>query len=105
MTSQSVSMLVRVHLSGRAPIRKTLPITQGEETEACVEPELELDPSYYERGTAARLRNHESLSGLDDAFDEIEQRADALLDDLMRVLKGLQNPAINTEKNPGGIMV
>ncbi|MEZ5153077.1 hypothetical protein [Rhodococcus zopfii] len=88
MTPQSVSTLVRAHLAGRAPIRTTLPVAAQEDTDTLVAPHIDLDPGYYERGTAARRRDHEDLADLDDAFDEIEQRADALLDELMRVLEG-----------------
>ncbi|MBC2586907.1 hypothetical protein [Rhodococcus aetherivorans] len=89
MTARSVSLLVRTHLSGRAPIRKTLSVDVPEETDAWAETEVELDPSYYERGTAARRRDREDLEDLGDVFDEIEKRADALLEDLMGVLEGL----------------
>ena len=89
MTAQSVSTLVRAHLSGRAPLRKTLPVDVPDKADGWVEPEIELDPTYYERGTAARRRDHEGLDDIADVFDEIEQRADALLGELMAVLEGL----------------
>ncbi|MDM7487847.1 hypothetical protein QYS60_01485 [Rhodococcus sp. GXMU-t2271] len=91
MTAQSVSMLVRAHLSGRAPIRRALPVPQRDDADTWVEPEIDLDSGYYERGIAARRRDHESLDDLADLFDDIEERADALLQDLMGVL----------ESNPG----
>ncbi|MGW3482702.1 hypothetical protein [Rhodococcus indonesiensis] len=87
MTPQSMSMLVRAHLSGRAPIRKTSPVLPPNEvTDMRVEPDIVLDPSYYDRGTAARRRDRESLEDLADVFGEIEQRADALLDELLAIL-------------------
>ncbi|WP_048774393.1 hypothetical protein [Rhodococcus ruber] len=89
MTPQSVSMLVRTHLSGRAPVRRALPVPQRDHVDTWVEPEIELDSGYYERGTAARSRDHEALEDLADVFDEIEARADALLENLMGVLEGL----------------
>ncbi|BDB63025.1 hypothetical protein RDE2_48190 [Rhodococcus sp. RDE2] len=89
MTPQSVSMSVRAHLSGRAPTRRVLPVPPQEDVDACVEPDIALDPDYYDRGTAARRRDHESLDDLTDVFDDIEARADALLQDLMEVLEGL----------------
>ncbi|MBF4476735.1 hypothetical protein [Rhodococcus rhodochrous] len=91
MTPQSVSMLVRAHLSGRAPVRKALPVPPQDDVDAWVEPEIDLDSDYYERGIAARRRDHESLDDLTDLFDDIEAHADALLQDLMGVL----------ESNPG----
>ncbi|MCB8913351.1 hypothetical protein KUG88_24840 [Rhodococcus rhodochrous] len=89
MTPQSVSTLVRAHLSGQAPVRRALPVPLQDDVGTWVEPEIELDPGYYERGTAARSRDHEALEDLADAFDEIEARTDALLEDLMGVLERL----------------
>ncbi|TWH41862.1 hypothetical protein L612_004600000060 [Rhodococcus rhodochrous J38] len=89
MTAQSVSTLVRTHLSGRGPTRRVLPAPWQAEVATQIEPEIELDPGYYERGTTARSRDHEALEDLADVFDEIDARADALLEDLMGVLEGL----------------
>ena len=89
LTPQYVSVLVRAHLSGRVPVRKVLPAPPQNEAEARVEPDIALDPGYYDRGIAARRRDHESLDDLTDVFDDIEARADALLQDLMGVLEGL----------------
>ncbi|AWG97163.1 hypothetical protein [Rhodococcus ruber] len=87
MTPQAVSMLVRAHLSGRAPVRRALPVSPQGAIDACVEPEINLDPGYYDRGVAARRRDHESLDDLSDLFYDIEARAEALLDDLIGVLE------------------
>ncbi len=89
MTPQSVSMLVRAHLSGRAVVRRALPVHPKADPATWSEPDLVLDPDYYDRGTAARRRGHETLEGLANVFHEIEARADALLQDLMGVLEGL----------------
>ncbi len=89
MTAQSVSILVRAHLSVRAPLRKTLPVDVPDETNVWVEPDIDLDPTYYERGTAARRRNHETLDDLAETFNEIEHRAEVLLNELMGVLEQL----------------
>jgi len=90
MTAQSVSGLVRAHLSGRAPIRTTLPAKPLDEISGIwTEPEIVLDPSYYDRGAAARRRDHADLEDLAEVFDEIEQRADALFDELLTVLDEL----------------
>ncbi|AOD24761.1 hypothetical protein IM25_23780 (plasmid) [Rhodococcus sp. p52] len=89
MTPQSVSMLVRMHLSGRAPVRRALPVPRPDDADVWVAPEIDLEPGYYDRGTAARRRDHETLVDLADVFDEIEQRADALCDDLLAALEGL----------------
>ncbi|EHK85372.1 hypothetical protein [Rhodococcus pyridinivorans] len=89
MTPQSISMLVRAHLSGRAPTRPTLPMASPATNDAGTEPEVVLDLDYYERGVAARRRDHQDLEELADTFDELEQRADALVDDLLAVLESL----------------
>lgn len=89
MTPQSVSALVRAYLSDRAPVRKVLPVRSPDKTATRVEPEITLDRSYYDRGTAARRRDHQDLEDLADVFDEIDARADALLDELLTVLDGL----------------
>ncbi|MFV9429294.1 hypothetical protein ACNJ7K_12255 [Rhodococcus aetherivorans] len=87
MTPQSVSVLVRAHLSGQAPVRRALPVPQPDDTGTWVESDIDLDPDYYDRGTAARRRDHADLGGLADVFDEIERRADALFDELLTVLE------------------
>ncbi|UTT51170.1 hypothetical protein [Rhodococcus gordoniae] len=89
MTPQSVSVLVRDHLSGRAPTRLTLPMASPAIDDVGAEPEVVLDLDYYERGVAARRRDHHDLEELADTFDELEQRAEALFDDLLAVLEGL----------------
>ena len=89
MTPQSVSALVRAHLSGRAPVRKVLPVPRQNDVEARVESDIVLDPDYYDRVVNARRRDYEALGDLTDVFDKIEHRADALLDELMAVLEGL----------------
>ncbi|MEU5844388.1 hypothetical protein [Rhodococcus sp. NPDC047139] len=89
MTPQSVSVLVRAHLSGRAPMRQALPVPLQDDVDTGGEPEIELDPGYYERGIAARSRDHEALEDLADVFDEIEACTDALLENLMGVLERL----------------
>jgi len=88
LTPRSVSVLVRAHLSGRAPVRKVLPVPPHDDPGATIEPDVILDSGYYDRGTAARRRDHEALGDLTDVFDEIEQRAEALLDELLAVLEG-----------------
>ncbi|MGW5301706.1 hypothetical protein ACWEQV_26065 [Rhodococcus aetherivorans] len=89
MTPQSVSALVRAHLSGRVPMRKALPVPRRDDADVWVEPEIDLDPGYYDRGTAARRRDYETLEGLAEVFDEIEARTDSLLEELMGVVEGL----------------
>lgn len=89
MTPQSVSTLVRAHLSGRAPVRRVLPVPLQDDLNAGIEHDIDLDYNYYDHGTAARRRDHQTLKDLTDVFDEIEARAKGLLEDLMGVLEGL----------------
>ncbi|MBS9376338.1 hypothetical protein GON09_005359 [Rhodococcus sp. B50] len=60
-----------------------------DQAEVWVEPDVELDPTYYERGTAARRRNHKTLEELADVYDEIEHRAEALLNELLGAMEEL----------------
>ncbi|WP_277371920.1 hypothetical protein [Rhodococcus rhodochrous] len=85
MTPQSVSMLVRAHLSGQTPVRRALPVPPQGDIHTSVEPNVVLDSSYYERGAAARRRDYESLADLAAVFGEIEAR----VDELLTVLEGL----------------
>ncbi len=89
MTPQSVSVLVRAHLSGQAPVRRALPVPPQDDVDAWVEPDIVLDPDYYDRGANARRRDHKALEDLTDVFDEIEQRTDILLTELMKVMEGM----------------
>ncbi|EME56252.1 hypothetical protein G352_22226 [Rhodococcus ruber BKS 20-38] len=93
MTDQSIATLVRDHLAGRVRARTPLPLRKqpdrDEDPTGQIEAEVELDPHYYERGVAARRSARDSLDGLTDVFDEIESRADALLEELLTVLDAL----------------
>ncbi|UIR39642.1 hypothetical protein LZP97_26470 (plasmid) [Rhodococcus sp. DMF-1] len=48
--------------------------------------DITLDPSYYERGVAARRTAHEDLHDVTDILDDIEDRADTLLAELLALL-------------------
>ncbi|MGX7730974.1 hypothetical protein G6038_11145 [Rhodococcus sp. 14C212] len=93
MTAQSVAAIVRDHLSGRVRARAPLPLRKqsdrNEGLTAWIESEIDLDPHYYERGVAARRHARDSLDDLGDLFDEIEARADTLLEELLTVLEEL----------------
>ena len=64
-----------------------MPVPPQDDSDTSVELEIELDPDYYDRGTTARRRDHEALEDLTDVFGDIEQRADALLDELLAILE------------------
>ncbi|MFE2122860.1 hypothetical protein ACFW9U_19665 [Rhodococcus aetherivorans] len=93
MTAQSIASIVREHLAGRVRPRTPLPLRkQGDRDDdphVRLETEIDLDPHYYERGIAARRSARDSLDGLADVFDDIEARADALLEELLTVLEEL----------------
>ncbi|MDO1481578.1 hypothetical protein [Rhodococcus ruber] len=92
MTAQSVAAIVRDQLSGRVRVRTPLPLRkQGDRDDDPLVPldtEIDLDPYYYERGVAARHHARDNLNGLADVFDQIEARADQLLDELLAILDG-----------------
>lgn len=93
MTAQSIAVIVRDHLSGRVRARTPLPLRKQSDRDegptAWIESEIDLDPHYYERGIAARRSARDSLDGLADVFDDIEARAEALLEELLTVLEEL----------------
>ncbi|UPW02404.1 hypothetical protein M1C57_11610 [Rhodococcus pyridinivorans] len=93
MTAQSIAVLVRDHLSGRVRARTPLPLRKQRDRDddllVTLETEVHLDPHYYERGIAARRHARDRLDGLADVFDDIEDQADRLLDDLLSILDNL----------------
>ncbi|MDO1486540.1 hypothetical protein HNC20_21680 [Rhodococcus rhodochrous] len=64
-----------------------VPVPPQDDSDTSVELEIELDRDYYDRGTAARRRDHESLGDLDDIFAKLEQRVEVLLVELGEVLE------------------
>lgn len=93
MATQSVASLTHAHLAGRPPVHRSLPLhCSAAPNFDSVPPELdsaELDPDYYERGIQARRRSHEALSDVADILDDVEDRADQILRELLAVLDGL----------------
>ncbi|MDO2380085.1 hypothetical protein [Rhodococcus ruber] len=93
MTAQSIVALVRDHLAGRASVRTPLPLRKqwdrDDDPHVRLDTEIDLDPHYYERGIAARRHAQDDLEGLTGVFDDIEDRADRLLDDLLSILDNL----------------
>ncbi|MDO2378463.1 hypothetical protein V4F30_27385 [Rhodococcus sp. IITD102] len=93
MTAQSVAAIVRDRLAGRVPAHAPLPLRKrgdrDDDSYVRLETEIDLDPHYYERGVAARRSARDSLDGLAEVFNQIEARADALLEELLTVLEGL----------------
>ncbi|MCD7052816.1 hypothetical protein LRS58_19045 [Rhodococcus sp. BH2-1] len=92
MATQSVASLTHAHLAGRPPVHRWLPLYSSAAPNLdSVPPEwdsAELDPDYYERGIQARRRSHEALSDIADILDDVEDRADQILRELLAVLDG-----------------
>ncbi|WP_124259466.1 hypothetical protein [Rhodococcus ruber] len=91
MTAQSIASIVRDHLAGRVRARTPLPLRKKgdrDDDPHAAGRGIELDPHYYERGVASRRQACDSLDGLADVFDDIEARADALLEELLTALDG-----------------
>ncbi|WP_245814099.1 hypothetical protein [Rhodococcus marinonascens] len=92
LTAQSVAALVRAHLTGRAsthpPTRRRVPPTP-EQPPCPPVPDIVLDPGYYERGLRARHGAHTGLHDVTDLLDDVEERTERLLAELLDVLGDL----------------
>ncbi|MBC2644576.1 MULTISPECIES: hypothetical protein [unclassified Rhodococcus (in: high G+C Gram-positive bacteria)] len=90
-TARAVAAIVRAHLSGTAPAHvlpppKPRPRPAESPGRYPIDDGRVLDPSYYERGTAARRNAHHELTDVTDLLDDIEDRADQLLAELDGIL-------------------
>ncbi|ANZ28614.1 hypothetical protein A4U64_27495 (plasmid) [Rhodococcus sp. WB1] len=87
MSAQSLAAIVRDHLAGQVRVRASLPLRKPGDRDdaphARLDPEIALDPHYYERGIAARRHAQESLHDLAHVLDTIENQADHLLEELL----------------------
>ncbi len=93
MSPQSIASLTRAHFAGRPPARRSLPLSFSATSNLDSAPpetdSVDLDPDYYERGIQARHRSHEALSDVSEILDDVEDRADQILRELLAVLDGL----------------
>lgn len=97
LSAASISRIVTAHLTGSAqPHRPIAEARQPEVAETVLdapEPHIpSLDPASLSRGVVARHRAARELDGVVDALDDVEERADQLLADLMVLLDG---PAVS----------
>lgn len=89
--AQSVSRIIAAHLAGDATTHQ--PVRRRAVIEALPEPAAEpaapapsLDSATYTRGIAARHRAASDLEGITDTLDDVEDRADRLLAELLQLL-------------------
>ncbi|MFZ2176464.1 MAG: hypothetical protein WAW17_20980 [Rhodococcus sp. (in: high G+C Gram-positive bacteria)] len=88
LTARAITAITQAHLSGRAPTH-TLPQPRLRKALAPTNPmgsERVLDSHYYERGIEARRNAHQGLSDVTALLDDIEDRADQLLAELLGIL-------------------
>lgn len=96
MTAGSIATIVRQHLTGTAPSH-TLPPrrTRTNTTTPIPTPPPEPPPlsdEYYDRGTAARRDALTALADVSDVLDEVEARADALLEQTLAMIENWRLP-------------
>lgn len=92
LSAQSISRVFAAHVAGRPPAHRSLrPFRPGDlapATELPVYPETVLDDRHYDAGIEARRKAHEALTDVTSTLDEVEDRADAILERLLAVLDG-----------------
>jgi len=91
LSAPAVSGIISDHLQGNPtahkPVRKADELTVPEkEPEPEIEPVV-LDQGVISRGLAARRRDIDLLDGINDQLDEVEARADALLEEMLKLLE------------------
>ncbi|MEW2018773.1 recombinase [Rhodococcus sp. NPDC076796] len=91
LSAQSIARVFAAHVNGQAathhPHRRTARRTDDAPAyEPIVYPEVVLDDRHYEAGIEARRRAHEALTDVTSTLDDIENRADAILERLLAVL-------------------
>ncbi|WP_226435556.1 hypothetical protein [Rhodococcus yananensis] len=94
LTAGSIAAIVRQHLTGTAPAH-TLPPRRPRPVAAAPTPPPERPPlsgEYYHRGTAARRDALTALADVGDVLDDVEARADALLEQTLAMIENWQLP-------------
>ncbi|GAA0992904.1 hypothetical protein GCM10009551_054420 [Nocardiopsis tropica] len=91
LSAPVVSHLLRAHLTDGAAPHRRIAQRQHAHTEPIpatpiVGPPAPLDPTSWERGLAARRGAQLALAHVDDVLDDLDTRAGALLEDLLRIL-------------------
>ena len=95
LRAASIAAIVGAHLAGAPPRHKSITtpaVAERNDAPAPATPEPEhiptLDPGSYERGAAARRSAAQSLIDLPDVLDEVEDRAEKLMQNLLTLLDG-----------------
>ena len=91
LSADAIGSIVAGYRNGNAaahkPVRKPdVPTVPEKEPEPEIEP-VTLDQSVVSRGLAARRRDIDLLDGIGDQLDEVEARADALLEEMLKLLE------------------
>ncbi|WP_182358558.1 hypothetical protein [Tomitella gaofuii] len=90
LMAASIGMIVRAHLTGTAPGHAPPPREPAQDrprpaTETAIAEPVRLG-AYYDRGIAARRRDHTRLAALDALIDDIGTRADEILERTLAIL-------------------
>ncbi|WP_458683797.1 site-specific integrase [Prescottella equi] len=96
LTVGSIAAIVRQHLTGTAPTH-TLPPRRPRPAPAASDPTPMPEPpplsdEYYDRGTAARRDALTALADVGDMLDDVEARADTLLEQTLALIENWQLP-------------
>lgn len=96
LTAGGVATIIRQHLTGTAPSH-TLPPRPPRPARAAADPAPQSEPpplsdEYYDRGTAARRDALTALADVGDVLDDVEARADALLEQTLAMIENWQLP-------------
>lgn len=96
LTPRAIADIVRTHLRGHAPAHRHN--VRAQPLEPGIAPEcaraVVLDPDSYERGILARRNAHDLLADVDSALADVEDRADTVLRDLLRILESETGGAV-----------
>lgn len=90
ISTRAVRSIVAAHLDGNGPVHRAIPPRAGHKPEQKVaEPAASalLDPRSFDRGIAARQQSGQALADVPAILDEVEDRAEQILTDLLRLLE------------------
>ncbi|MET8317497.1 recombinase [Rhodococcus erythropolis] len=93
LTARAVADITAAHLTGHAPRHIRPPQRKNSENNSLTTEAMDIEPlgdDYYEHGIAARKHAHHTLGDVTSALDDIEDRADQLLAELLELI---ENPA------------